>query len=96
MRNQDDRRRLEEIERQLRSEDPEFARRFTQWPSRRTDVSRIWAVLVLVVGILGLVISLVAPVPAVFLLSLAATVAGWVMLRRRRRWDAGRVGGQDG
>jgi hypothetical protein len=85
MRNQDDRRRLEEIERQLRNEDPEFARRFTQWPSRRTRVSRFWAVLVLVVGVLGMVISLLAPVPAVFLLSLTATVAGWVLLRRRRQ-----------
>jgi Protein of unknown function (DUF3040) len=83
MLNQNDRRRLEEIERRLRDEDPEFARRFTQWPQPRTEISRRWAVLVLVAGVLGIVISMLAPLPAVFLLSLAATVAGGVLLRRR-------------
>jgi Protein of unknown function (DUF3040) len=82
MLNQNDRRRLEEIERRLRAEDPEFARRLTQWPQPRTGISRLWAVLVLVAGVLGIVLSMLAPLPAVFLLSLAATVAGGVLLRR--------------
>ena len=82
MLNQNDRRRLEEIERRLRDEDPEFARRFMRWSQPRTGISRLWGVLVLVAGVLGIVISMLAPLPAVFLLSLAATVAGGVLLRR--------------
>jgi Protein of unknown function (DUF3040) len=83
MLNQNDRRRLEEIERRLRHEDPEFARRFTTWPPPRTGLSRLWLVLVVVVGILGMVISILALLPAVFVLFLAGTVAGWMGLRRR-------------
>jgi hypothetical protein len=83
MLNRNDRRRLEEIERRLRHEDPEFARRITQWPPPRTGMSRFWLVLVLVVGTLGMMISVLALLPAVFVLSLAGTVAGWAWLRRR-------------
>jgi Flp pilus assembly protein TadB len=82
MLNQNDRRRLEEIERRLREEDPEFARRFTRGRPRRTGMTRLWAVLVLVVGGLGMVISLLVVLPAVLVLSLAATVAGVLLLRR--------------
>jgi hypothetical protein len=84
MLNQNDRRRLEEIERRLLEEDPEFARRFTSWPPRGGGRSRLLPILVLVVGALGMVTSLLVVLPAVFLLSLAATIAGGVWLKRRR------------
>ena len=85
MLNQNDRRRLEEIERQLRSEDPEFARRFTQWPPPRARTSRARPMAVLVLGVLGMLLSLLTVLPAVFLLAMAATVGGWVWLRRSER-----------
>jgi hypothetical protein len=84
MLNQNDRRRLEEIERRLQEEDPEFARRFSRWPPPRSGPSRVMPVLLLVVGVLGLMLSLLAVLPAVLLLSLTATVAGGVWLHRRR------------
>ena len=84
MLNQNDRRRLEEIERRLLEEDPEFARRFTQLPPTRSSRSRLLPILVLVVGVLGMVTSLLVVLPAVFVLSLAATIAGRVWLQRRR------------
>jgi hypothetical protein len=89
MLNQNDRRRLEEIERRLRNEDPEFARRITQWPPPRTGMSRFGLVLVLVVGALGMMISVLAVLPAVFVLCMAGTVAGWAWLRRRHRHGRG-------
>ena len=85
MLSQNDRRRLEEIERRLREEDPEFARRFTRWPPPAPGTSRLLPVLVLVVGVLGMVMSLLVVLPAVLLLSLAATVGGGILLHRRRR-----------
>ncbi|TWF79127.1 DUF3040 family protein [Pseudonocardia hierapolitana] len=82
--NQNDRRRLEEIERRLQQEDPEFARRFTRWPAPAGGGSRLLPTLVLVVGVLGLMMSMLVALPAVFLLSLVATVWGGVWLHRRR------------
>jgi DUF3040 family protein len=85
MLNQNDRRRLEEIERRLLEEDPEFARHFTGWPpSPGGRTSRLLPILLLVVGGLGMLMSLLVALPAVFVLSLAATGTG-VWLRRRRR-----------
>jgi hypothetical protein len=85
MLNQNDRRRLEEIERRLREEDPEFARRFSRWPPPRTGTSRLLPILVIVVGVLGMAMSTLMGLPAVLFLSLTATVAGWIWLNRRRR-----------
>jgi hypothetical protein len=85
MLNQNDRRRLEEIERRLREEDPEFARRFSRWPPPRTGPSRLLPILVIVLGVLGMVTSMLMGLPAVLVLSLTATVAGGIWLRRRRR-----------
>jgi Flp pilus assembly protein TadB len=88
MLNQNDRRRLAEIERELQREDPAFARRFSQWPPPRPRM-RVAPALVLVVGALVMVLSLLALLPAVFLLTLAATVGGYLWLRRRDRRGAG-------
>jgi hypothetical protein len=85
MLNQDDRRRLEEIERMLQEEDPEFARRFTRWPPPGSGGPRLLPILLLVVGVLGLTMSMLVALPAVFLLSLAATMGGGLWLRRPRR-----------
>ena len=84
MLNQNDRRRLEEIERMLQAEDPEFARRFTRVPPPGSGGPRLLPILLLVVGVLGLMLSMLVVLPAVFLLSLAATVGGGLWLRRRR------------
>src|SRR4051794_2878528 len=85
MLNQNDRRRLEEIERRLREEDPEFARRLARWRPPGSRMSRVWPVLVLVVGLLGMVTSVLVVLPAVFLLAMAAAITGGVWLHRRRR-----------
>jgi Protein of unknown function (DUF3040) len=85
MLNQNDRRRLEEIERRLREEDPEFARRFTRWPPPRTGMSRLLSILVLVVGVLGMMMSVLMGLSAVFVLALATTITGGIWLHRRRR-----------
>lgn len=83
MLNQNDRRRLEEIERRLREEDPEFARRLARWRPPASRISRLWPVLVLVVGLLGMLTSVLVVLPAVFVLSLAATITAGVLLHRR-------------
>jgi hypothetical protein len=88
MLNQNDRRRLEAIARQLRDDDPEFAARFSQWPPDGTPRWRCWPVLVLGLGGAGLLLALAVLSPALFLLSAAAVTAGWVGLARRRREDA--------
>jgi Protein of unknown function (DUF3040) len=85
MLNRNDRRRLEEIERRLQEEDPEFARRFTRWPPPGGGRSRLLPMIVLVVGVLGLMMSMLMALPAVSFLSLISTVGGGVWLRRRRR-----------
>jgi Flp pilus assembly protein TadB len=85
MLNQNDRRRLEEIERRLQEEDPEFARRFTRLKPQASGRSRLLPTLVLVVGVLGLLLSMLVALPAVFLLSVVATVGGGFWLHRRRR-----------
>ena len=85
MLNQNDRRRLEEIERRLREEDPEFASRFSRWPAPRTGTSRLLPILVIVLGVLGMAMSMLMGLPAVLVLSVTATVAGWIWLNRRRR-----------
>jgi hypothetical protein len=84
MLSQNDRRRLEEIERMLQAEDPEFARRFTRVPPPGGGGPRLLPILLLVVGVLGLILSMLVVLPAVFLLSLVATVGGGLWLRRRR------------
>lgn len=83
MLNQNDRRRLEEIERRLREEDPEFARRLSRWRPRGAGLSRLWPVLVLVVGLLGMLLSVIVVLPAVLVLAMATTIAAGVWLHRR-------------
>jgi hypothetical protein len=84
MLNQNDRRRLEAIERQLQSEDPEFVRRFTEWhPPTRRWLS--WPVLLLVVSGLGVLLALAVLSPALLLLSVSGVVAGWFWVLRNRK-----------
>jgi hypothetical protein len=95
MLNQNDRRRLEAIERQLQSEDPDFARRFTQWPPTMASRRPSRRVLVLMISGFGLLLSLALLSPALFFVSAAGGVAGWVWLRRDHG-DAGRAEPEDG
>jgi hypothetical protein len=92
MLNQNDRRRLEAIERQLRDDDPEFASRFSRWPSDAPPRWRSWPVVVLALSGLGVLLALAVLSPALFLLSAAGVTAGWIGLSRRRHGDAGPAG----
>lgn len=84
MLSQNDRRRLEEIERRLREEDPEFARRLSRWrPRGGGGLSGLWPVLVLVVGLLGMLLSVIVVLPAILVLAMAMTIAAGVWLHRR-------------
>jgi Protein of unknown function (DUF3040) len=97
MLNQNDRRRLEAIERHLQSEDPEFARRFTQWPPAPARRWCSWPVFLLVVSGFGVLLSLAVLSPALLLLSVGGTVAGWVWLLRRNHRNRNDAGpGRDG
>jgi hypothetical protein len=95
MLSQNDRRRLEAIERHLEIDDPEFARRLSQWSPPAKPRWRSWPVLLLVVSGLGLLGSLALLSPALFLLSLGGTAAGWIWLVRRNHKNAG-PDGRDG
>jgi Flp pilus assembly protein TadB len=89
MLSQNDRRRLEEIERQLRSEDPEWVSRFAPEPPHRGGSHRSWSVVVIVVGVVLALLALLALLPAVSFLVLVATVTSYAWLRRRGRRAAG-------
>src|SRR5690606_28229216 len=84
MLNQNERRRLEAIERQLEYDDPEFARRFSHWPKRssRKAPSRLVLVLVLVAASLGVLLAMVASIPALFLASVVAGGGCWLWHQR--------------
>jgi hypothetical protein len=89
MLNQNDRRRLEAIERQLEIDDPEFARRLSGWSPAAPPRWRSWPVLLLVVSGLGVLLSVVALSPALFLLCLCGCAGGWIWLVQRNQKDAG-------
>jgi hypothetical protein len=95
MLNQNDRRRLEAIERQLQSDDPDFARRFTQWPPAVASRRPSRRLFVLVISGFGVLLSLALLSQALFFVSAAGGAAGWVWLRRDRG-DAGRAEPEDG
>jgi hypothetical protein len=95
MLNQDDRRRLEAIERQLQSDDPEFARRFSRWSSPGAERWRRRLVLVVVVSGFGLLLSVAVLSLPLFLVSVAGVATGWVWLRRWDRGHTGRPGPED-
>ncbi|NMH97863.1 DUF3040 domain-containing protein [Pseudonocardia acidicola] len=84
MLNHDDRRRLEAIERQLNSEDPDLAHRLSRWPqSPAARWATATAILLIVLGTLGVLIGLTLFSPALVLVSTPGLVGGWVWLHRR-------------
>jgi Flp pilus assembly protein TadB len=90
MLNQNERRRLEAIERQLAADDPDFARRISTWPPRgAAKRSRIVLVLVLIACFLGLLLAIVAGSPALFIGSVIVGAAAVFWYRRRHRASAG-------
>jgi Flp pilus assembly protein TadB len=97
MLNQNERRRLEAIERQLEDDDPEFVRRFSHWPQQgaTNGQSRLVLVVVLVIASLGVLLAIAAASPALFLGALIVGAAGWLWQRRRNRDGAGPDGGSD-
>jgi hypothetical protein len=89
MLSQDDRRRLNAIEQQLRASDPDLAHLLAHWPVRpRSRWARAAAVLAIVLGTLGVLAGLITFSPTLVLVFGAMAVAGWVgVLRRGRRRD---------
>ncbi|WP_219420467.1 DUF3040 domain-containing protein [Pseudonocardia nigra] len=86
MLNQDDRRRLEAIERQLQATDPDLAHLLTHWPvPARVRWAMSTAVLTVVIGTLGVLMGMMTFSPLLILLSGSITVTGWMWLLRRRR-----------
>ena len=78
----DEERRLREIERRLLREDPDLARRMGRPPVRHSP--RL-AVLLLVVGVVGLLVGMIATSGAtVVLLGLLPLAAGYALRRRDR------------
>jgi Protein of unknown function (DUF3040) len=89
MLSQDDRRRLNAIERQLCASDPDLAHLLTHWPMRpRQRWARASAVLAIVLGTLGVLAGLITFSPTLVLVFGAMTVAGWLgVLHCGRRRD---------
>jgi Flp pilus assembly protein TadB len=83
MLNQDDRRRLDAIEQQLRASDPDLAHLLTHWPTRpRERWARAAAVFAIVLGTLGVVAGLITFSPTLVLVFGAMGAAGWVWVLR--------------
>jgi ferric-dicitrate binding protein FerR (iron transport regulator) len=94
MLSQHDRRRLEAIERQLQREDPDLAHRLTRWPpSPSTRWAKATAILVVVLGALGVLLGLMLFSPALLVLSATGTLGGWSWLYRRTGRATGGTGG---
>jgi hypothetical protein len=90
MLNQDDRRRLNAIEQQLTASDPDLAHLLTHWPAPpRERWAKGAAVLTIVVGTLGVLVGLITFIPVLVLLFGSVTLAGWILLWRRRRRSEG-------
>ena len=84
MLSQDDRRRLDAIERQLQASDPDLAHLLTHWQApARERWAMAAAVTTVVVGTLGILVGLVVLVPALAVLSGFVTLAGWIWVLRR-------------
>lgn len=78
MLNQNDRRRLDEIEQQLQAGDPDLAHLLTHWPMpARARWAMAAALTTAVVGTLGIVLGVMALAPVLVICSAIMTVAGW-------------------
>jgi CHASE2 domain-containing sensor protein len=78
MLSQDDRRRLEAIEHQLRADDPDLADRLAHWPApARERWSMTAAVMTIVLGALGLLLGIASLSLAFMFLSSCVMAAGW-------------------
>jgi hypothetical protein len=91
MLNQDDRRRLDEIEQQLQASDPDLAHLLSHWPMpARARWAMAAALTTAVVGTLGIVLGVMALAPVLVICSAIMTVAGWTWGYRCARRSAQR------
>jgi hypothetical protein len=85
MHSQDDRRRLEAIEHQLRAEDPDLADRLAHWPApARERWSMAAAVTTIVLGVLGMLLGIASLSLAFMFLSSCVMAAGWTCAPPKR------------
>jgi hypothetical protein len=78
MLNQNDRRRLNEIEQHLQASDPDLAHLLTHWPMpARARWAMAAALTTAVVGTLGIVLGVIALAPVLVICFAIMTVAGW-------------------
>ena len=78
MLNQNDRRRLNEIEQHLQAGDPDLAHLLTHWPMpARARWAMAAALTTAVVGTLGIVLGVIALAPVLVICFAIMTVAGW-------------------
>jgi hypothetical protein len=78
MLNQNDRRRLNEIEQKLQASDPDLAHLLAHWPMpARARWAMAAALTIAVIGTLGIVLGIMALAPVLVICSAIMTVAGW-------------------
>jgi hypothetical protein len=94
MLNQNDRRRLDAIEQQLRVSDPDLAHLLAHWPMpARARWAMAGALTIAVVGTLGIVLGVMALAPVLVICSVIMTVCGWTWgYRCARRTTKRRTG----
>jgi hypothetical protein len=88
MLSQQDRRRLQALEQQLRRDDADLVRCFTTWSiSPRTRWPVRAAIGSVVLGTLGVLLSLLLLIPLLLVLTVPWVAAGWVWLIRLHALD---------
>jgi hypothetical protein len=84
MLNQNERRRLTAIERQLQASDPDLAHLLTHWPTpARTRWAMAAAVTTIAVGTLGILLGVLALAPLLIFWSAFVALVGWTWVHRR-------------
>ena len=83
MLNQNERRRLDAIERQLQASDPDLAHLLTHWPTpARTRWAMAAAATTIAVGTLGILLGVLALAPLLIFWSAFMALAGWTWVDR--------------
>jgi hypothetical protein len=83
MLNQNERRRLNAIERQLQASDPDLAHLLTHWPTpARTRWAMAAAATTIAVGAFGILLGVLALAPLLIFWSAFVALAGWTWVYR--------------
>lgn len=90
MLNQDERRRLDAIERELQASDPDLAHLLIRRPTPARDRwAMAAAVATIVAGTIGVLLGILALAPVLAVWSGLVTLAGWTWVYRRSRRAGG-------